>query len=79
MLFLSSVDNLLQDAYILLKGVDNFEIELKTCLFLVKGVVPPLKVLLPLQSIKLLHINSNLLFALKMCILSLKQTITRKC
>ena len=32
MLFLSSLDNLLQDAYIIFqKGVGNFEIEHKTC------------------------------------------------
>ena len=32
MLFLSSLDNLLLDAYIIIqKGVDNFEIEHKTC------------------------------------------------
>ena len=32
MLFLSSLDNLLQDAYtIFQKGIDNFKIEHKTC------------------------------------------------
>ena len=32
MQFLSSLDNLLQDAYIILQeGVDNFEVEHKTC------------------------------------------------
>ena len=32
MSFLSSLDNLLKDAYIIFqKGVDNFEIEHKTC------------------------------------------------
>ena len=32
MLFLSFLDNLLQDTYIIFKkGVDNFEIEHKTC------------------------------------------------
>ena len=32
MLFLSSLDNLLEDAYIIFqKDVDNFEIEHKTC------------------------------------------------
>ena len=42
MLFLSSLDNLLQDAYIIFqKGVDDFEIEHKTCLFMVRGAVPP--------------------------------------
>ena len=39
MLFLSSLDSLLQDAYIIFqKGVDNFEIENKTCKFLIRGV-----------------------------------------
>ena len=45
MLFLSSLDNLL---YCIRhfskrpkKGVDKFEIEHKTCYFLVRGVVPP--------------------------------------
>ena len=42
MLSLSSFDNLLQDAYaIFQKGVDNFEIEHKTCSILVWGAVPP--------------------------------------
>ena len=41
MLFLNYLDNLLYDAYIIFqKGVDNFEIEYKTSLFLVSGVVP---------------------------------------
>ena len=32
MLFLSSLDNVLEEAYIIFqKGVDNFEIEHKTC------------------------------------------------
>ena len=34
-------DYLLWDAYIFQKGVDNFEKELKSCLFLVRGAVPP--------------------------------------
>ena len=42
MLFLSSLVNLLKDAYInFLKGVDNLEIEHKTCLFLVRSIYPP--------------------------------------
>ena len=45
MLFSSSLDNLLKDPYIIIiffkKGVDNFEIEHKTCLFLVRGEVSP--------------------------------------
>ena len=42
MLFLSFLDNLLYDGYIIFqKGVDNFEIEHKTCYFVVEGAVPP--------------------------------------
>ena len=40
--FLSFLDNLLQDAYVIFQnGVDIFEIEHKICLFLVESVVPP--------------------------------------
>ena len=40
--FLSSLDNFLSDACIIFqKGVDNFEIEHKTCFFSVRGAVPP--------------------------------------
>ena len=39
--FLSSVDHLLRDRYIIFqKGIDNFAIEHKTCLFLVRGEIP---------------------------------------
>ena len=49
MLYLSSLDNLLEDAYIIFqKSVDNFEIEHKTCLFLVR-VQFPLKVFTKFQ------------------------------
>ena len=41
MIFLSSLDNLLYDTCnIFQKGVDDFEIEHKTCLFLIRGAVP---------------------------------------
>ena len=41
-LFLSFLDNLQQDAYIVFqKGVDYFELEHKTCSFLVRDAVPP--------------------------------------
>ena len=40
--FWSSLDKLLKNAYIIFqKGVDNFEIKHKICLFLVRGAVPP--------------------------------------
>ena len=44
MLFLSSLDNLLQDACIIFffkKSVNDFEIEHKICYFLVSGAVRP--------------------------------------
>ena len=42
MLFLSSLDNLLWDAYIIYQeGVDNFEIKHKNANFGVEGTVPP--------------------------------------
>ena len=42
MIFLSSLDNLLYDAYIIYqKGVDNFELEHKNANFAVGGAVPP--------------------------------------
>ena len=47
MIFLSSWDNFLQDTWIIFqKGVDNFEIEHKACLFLIRGAVPILKICL---------------------------------
>ena len=42
MLFLSSLDNLLEDAFIIYqKGIDNFEIEHKNANLGVGGAVPP--------------------------------------
>ena len=39
---LSSLDNLFYNEYIIFqKGVVNFKIKHKTCLFLVRGAVPP--------------------------------------
>ena len=40
-LFLNSLDNLRKHVFIFQKGVDNFEIERKTCPFLIRGAVPP--------------------------------------